>query len=105
MTTVHVKKTKSYGRYIDSLLKEARLNSGKIEVTAIGNEIASIPHSSKLLSKILKPSDLKCVLPGNIKYIENQIGQCIFNVNLPSYYFQFSQYKGLTTISQKKPSP
>ena len=45
MTTVHVKKTKSYGRYIDSLLKEARLNNGKIEVTAIGNEIASIPHS------------------------------------------------------------
>lgn len=73
MTTVHVKKTKSYGRYIDSLLKEARLNSGKIEISAIGNEVASIPHSSKLLSRLLKPSDLKSILPDNIKHIEKQI--------------------------------
>jgi hypothetical protein len=73
MTAIHVKKTKSYGRYIDSLLQESRLNNGKIEISAIGNEAASIPHSSKLLSKLLKPSDLKSILPDNIKYIEKQI--------------------------------
>ena len=39
------------------------------------------------------------------QYIEEQIGQCIFNVNLPSYYFQFSQRKGLETISTNKPRP
>lgn len=36
------------------------------------------------------------------QYIKNQISECIFNVNLPSYYFQFDQYKGLTTIKRLK---
>lgn len=39
------------------------------------------------------------------QYIENQIDKCIFNVNLPSYYFEFSQRKDLETISIKKPKP
>ncbi|WP_000152706.1 hypothetical protein [Acinetobacter baumannii] len=37
------------------------------------------------------------------KYIQNQLDKCIFNVNLPSYYFEFSQFKELQTINTKKP--
>ena len=36
------------------------------------------------------------------QYIKKQISECIFNVNLPSYYFQFDQYKGLNIIQRLK---
>lgn len=55
---------------------------------------------SELLSDLKKPQEE--LFKSVNQYIKNQILACAFNVNLPSYYFQFDQYKGLTTINRLK---
>lgn len=77
MTAIHADKPKSYGKYIDSLLKEARSNNAKIEVSPISHEVASIPTSEDLISKVVKPEQLKSILPCNRKYVEKSIASLI----------------------------
>ncbi|MCO8100976.1 hypothetical protein [Acinetobacter indicus] len=55
---------------------------------------------SNLLTDIKNPQEE--LFKSVNQYIKNQISECIFNVNLPSYYFQFDQYKGLTIIKRLK---
>ncbi len=59
-------------------------------------EIAINLHQSykSLLTELKEPQQEIFQLVN--EYIKNQINNCIFNVNLPSYYFQFDQWKGLT---------
>lgn len=76
------------------------------EIAILGTQAITQNIKTQYLALLTDLKDPQKELFNSVnQYIENQIGQCIFNVNLPSYYFQFSQYKGLTTISQKKPSP
>ncbi|WP_104473341.1 hypothetical protein [Acinetobacter indicus] len=55
---------------------------------------------SNLLTDIKNPQEE--LFKSVNQYIKNQISECIFNVNLPSNYFQFDQYKGLTIIKRLK---
>ena len=55
---------------------------------------------STLLSDLKKPQEE--LFESVNQYIKNQISECIFNVNLPSYYFQFDQNNGLTIIKKLK---
>lgn len=55
---------------------------------------------STLLSDLRNPQEE--LFKSVNQYIKKQISECVFNVNLPSYYFQFDQYKGLSTINRLK---
>ncbi|RLL34863.1 hypothetical protein D9K80_10060 [Acinetobacter cumulans] len=55
---------------------------------------------SSLLTNLKNPQ--KELFESVNQHIKNQISECIFNVNLPSYYFQFDQRRGLTVIDRLK---
>lgn len=77
MTAIHENRPLSYGKYIDSLCREARSNKGRIEVSAIDHESASIPSSEDLISRKIDVSKLFGILQCNRKYIEKSIASLV----------------------------
>ena len=83
------------------------IQKGNIEI--LGKNISNLTlkqtqdlkqQYSTLLSDLKKPQEE--LFESVNQYIKNQISECIFNVNLPSYYFQFDQNNGLTIIKKLK---